>query len=797
MKKRFITNLTAVILATLIALSVCTVAFADTADEDAYYSGAFYYRPAAGEYSDTGDRVDCYTFSDAYFKASAKVYNPSLAAASMALAVTSVSSGRSGYAGISRNIKAFLEDVGFSDVEVNEDFRTKAKKDSIAVACAHKRITQDGRDYTLLVIAPRSAGYGAEWGNNFILGKSGDAKGFDESADRALAYARQYAAAHAVTGDLKVWAVGYSRAAAVVNLIGKKLIDDANAYLGDTVTLRPEDLYAYTFGTPSPADTNNHPRDARYAGIFNSFSDTEIAAAMAPAAMGFERYGTDLLLPSDDRYDRMLENLRIISEDVYAAYTTESNSKFFRPKKLLIDGGSASLIDDDSSYITPDAAGYLKDLCAYLTQVCGGRENYAAVYEQPLSDLLAYTMSLSGSGLNAFLEAFQNDENTLNLLAAMYAYFMRLKQQTKTAPTGAQAVQKARELAAIAASADLAPTDVDAADLIKLAATLFNYMLKSPTQLMTIASDYLGGILQKAMTASGATQEELKRINTPANQKALVHFASHMILGNIRQSDKVEAYNFDNEQIKNAATLIGNYQNLFFDHYNEIVISWLKVDDPHYADVEPMTPAQLAGYRRLALRSDAPVSGTVTDGKGTVAGIIRNGVLTDTTDKWLGFTPTDDGGFFRLPSDQSYTVTLTVPDRTTLSVDVSEYRLSDAECFSVIGDTITTDRGSIVTIALPALKNAASLPSADTAYSLSVKADGVEGILGDADTDGEVRILDATAVQRHIAELETLSEIGALLSDVDRDNNVTVIDATYIQRYLVHLPAADGIGDAY
>ena len=66
-------------------------------------------------------------------------------------------------------------------------------------------------------------------------------------------------------------------------------------------------------------------------------------------------------------------------------------------------------------------------------------------------------------------------------------------------------------------------------------------------------------------------------------------------------------------------------------------------------------------------------------------------------------------------------------------------------------------------------------------------------LLGDADGDGEVTIVDATCIQRHLAELTTASYLAAA-SDADGDGIVTVIDATCIQRYLVDLSAPENIG---
>ena len=57
-------------------------------------------------------------------------------------------------------------------------------------------------------------------------------------------------------------------------------------------------------------------------------------------------------------------------------------------------------------------------------------------------------------------------------------------------------------------------------------------------------------------------------------------------------------------------------------------------------------------------------------------------------------------------------------------------------------------------------------------------------LLGDSDGDGRVNIADVTAIQRHIAELETLSGASGLAADIIPDGNIDISDATMLQMYL-------------
>ena len=60
-------------------------------------------------------------------------------------------------------------------------------------------------------------------------------------------------------------------------------------------------------------------------------------------------------------------------------------------------------------------------------------------------------------------------------------------------------------------------------------------------------------------------------------------------------------------------------------------------------------------------------------------------------------------------------------------------------------------------------------------------------LMGDANGDGNVDISDVTTVQRHAAELETLTGDRFTAGDVDRNGVINVTDATLIQKYLAEI----------
>ena len=68
-------------------------------------------------------------------------------------------------------------------------------------------------------------------------------------------------------------------------------------------------------------------------------------------------------------------------------------------------------------------------------------------------------------------------------------------------------------------------------------------------------------------------------------------------------------------------------------------------------------------------------------------------------------------------------------------------------------------------------------------------------ILGDADGDGEVNIIDATVIQRTLAGIALPSSCDEEAADVDGDGDVTIIDVTCIQRYLAGINVTYAIGE--
>ncbi len=63
-------------------------------------------------------------------------------------------------------------------------------------------------------------------------------------------------------------------------------------------------------------------------------------------------------------------------------------------------------------------------------------------------------------------------------------------------------------------------------------------------------------------------------------------------------------------------------------------------------------------------------------------------------------------------------------------------------------------------------------------------------VCGDANGDSRININDVTAIQRHLAEIEPLTDVQLILADTNGDGVVNINDATHLQNYLAEF---DGI----
>ena len=356
----------------------------------------------------------CY-YTNEYFANGSYKYNPSLATMSLAFAMSAFNSGNEpSYANKSINAKNLLKDIGVlsEDIGVNDWFSVKPTTDSIGVIIGNMPITVNDEDYTLIALAVRGGGYEQEWASNFTLGISGQHDGFDTAKENVLSYLEEYIDQQDISGQVKFWITGYSRAAATANLVGGAL--DEDILLSSDITYDYDDIYTYCFETPSGALTDHiknvtkkfyvEEEDKSYPifhNIFNIINSSDPVPYVAPAALKFGRYGIDKYLPSaesDSDYTSKKNTMLSIykSLDSTGEYVVDD----FQMKKIAVQnwlpfGEKISFIQDDtkndfsqglflSNYITILSKEFLKS-----------RESYVANYQDEIREICSVVFGAS------------------------------------------------------------------------------------------------------------------------------------------------------------------------------------------------------------------------------------------------------------------------------------------------------------------------------------------------------------------------------------------------------------------
>lgn len=601
--KKLAGRICAAVLTVAIAAGACLPAAAaqnesgsGSSNSGKYISGTIHFWAHDNDH----DLTDSYVYSDSFFEKSSYETDLHLAVISMVLAASSISSKDVDYAEKSRNVQDFLSQIGFTDIEVNQYYREKMQMNTLGVAVAYKNLG----DTVLLAIVPRSAGYEAEWGGNFNVGAGGLHEGFRQGRNIALEFTKEYVANHAdafAGKTVKVWTAGYSRGAGVANLIGAALVEDPTGYIG--LTVQPEDIYDYTFGTPLTASSSLYPRGEQYNGIHNYFSDYDPVPMMPFAQWGFERYGQDVELDvhNAETKERMLALLAELNPAVYQSYTTAQDPDNFHALTLGVgEDGGISLVPDTERSITQRE--YLLGLFESVGSLVPTREVYAASYEQAVTEATALLIGEDDATVAAFVKG-AGSCSAIKPLAIMLFFYNWAEQyvESKGADTPLSDAWKTEVLPTPVA--DGATTGNTVADEV-LGSDTYREMYDEATSdtlseeygvgvatygsllniYRMIAGRYMDNVLRAGLTAIGYTGDALEQhpLIQDNNAEALSEVAAQMLFGTEDSLSFEGAVN----KVKNAATAIGN--NFMRVHNNEVILSWLRAMDTEPYEEDPV-----------------------------------------------------------------------------------------------------------------------------------------------------------------------------------------------------------------
>lgn len=300
-----------------------------------------------------------FRYSDGLFEDDPRVYGSHIAtmSASISHAATKGSDCNGDFTHAADEIVSVLTQIGFGSIWVSPSYTVVPTTDSVGCVIAEKAIENGKRTTRVISVTFRSAGYEAEWANNFLLGYEGEAQGVADCADRAIdEYLTAFLSdkpdltAAIDRGEVAFWVAGYSRGGGVANLFAKRLIDRYQAS-GDEV-------FAYCIEAQRAAvrEEENPARD--YSSIHNVVNPNDPIVYLSPAPMGFVRYGVDHYLYSDPadsespirdeqgravsdnkRYEGITEKrLSLVRKHLFALLGDEEAAEKYMPKSVAYKG---------------------------------------------------------------------------------------------------------------------------------------------------------------------------------------------------------------------------------------------------------------------------------------------------------------------------------------------------------------------------------------------------------------------------------------------------------------------------
>jgi len=479
---------------------------------------------------------ELFYYDDAYFEGKASDYNPSLATVSMWLA--SVGAGYSwlGWENQSRNLQEMLQKMNFTDIEVNEDFKEEPGPDTMGVAAAVRKIGED----TLLAIVLRSMGYRAEWASNFTIGESGDARGFSDSCDIAEEFIEEYVRNHPVEGTLKLWIVGYSRGAAIANLLAGRITTSGAI---DGVSVEKENIFGYTFNTPAALSVSVCPveKARQCTNIHNIITANDLVPKVAPSVWGFYRYGTDESLIPEIRtdentalFDAMVSHLpgylKTVDETGKTIALTETYQGKAFTKNLAVIAKLGNWVLKDGVYVwEPVDSAYAEELLIVDS-------------EKPMSESLDDLTAALANGIGS-RKKYTGIQDAVRLAAS--EYMENVGYQTAVLEKAKAILQE------------------------ELQEYKTSILIAAATGRIFYLEEMLYRIVQDVIAGSGLDAEAYIRL--PQQMITVIPFVAKAIVEDIRIDGGAD-----------VLSIIENLDILIYPHYSEQCIAWLMVFDPNY-----------------------------------------------------------------------------------------------------------------------------------------------------------------------------------------------------------------------
>lgn len=591
------------------------------------------------------DYEGTYYYDDTYFFNNSYTYNESLATMSLCVAMSAFGSNEKTYPFKSDNARNLLEQVGFSDFSTNYWYTVKPTTDSIGVVAANKEIEVNNKPYTLIALAVRGGGYEQEWASNFTMGVTGKHEGFNEAKNNVISFLKDYINQNGITGDIKLWVTGYSRAAATSNLVAGAI--DDGAYLGN-VSLSLSGLYAYTFETPMGAVAADAHTNPVYKNIFNIVNPSDPVPKVAPSTFGFRRYGVDKQLPTAETdakyYTKQAKMLNIYNpmESTIDPYVVDN----FAMKKITLDFGYSL---PGGAYVTPTIVDDTKN-----------KMSQSAFLDQFITKLSK--------------EEFKSRSNYVNTYQDGVREVFKVLNGTTDDIDGKQ---------------DVKWTDFK---------NRFQNKLKSNIGTLIVSTSYIGSKIV------GSTTELVEKYAVESLNEAGITSYNVDEIHQLALTIASTIIDFAVSHPNYTATMILNIKGIGAAHYPELCLAWLQSMDKNYT-----TNAGLAfsnGSYRI-IRINCPVDVEVYDASNNLVAAIKSDEPQSLTGSSIISVINEDGEkLIYLPASDDYNLKLIPTDSGKMTFAINEYSSDAGEVNRIINYyDITIKPGETFTSKIPAYSN--------------------------------------------------------------------------------------------
>ena len=278
---------------------------------------------------------------------------------------------------------------GFDDYMISEEYNQEETATTMKYFFGHKKID----NYDVINLTLSGYMYNKPWENNFDIGLTGNHAGFQAMAYKLLPSVISYLNKYKTATNLKVYMNGYSRSAAVGNLLSTILIDNK--------LVSEENLYTYLFETPCGIDTAN---TKEYKSIFNIINKADIITYVSPKEYGHIRVGQDVEIYKDN-YQQILNEFdpRIVVPQYAVNNGCNDDAEFI---KYLIDTLLAPVENVEEGKPSIDIstrANFVNNLQSDFGYVM------SIIWEIPNEAIEALKAKVSGMSLTEMLGLLQED----------------------------------------------------------------------------------------------------------------------------------------------------------------------------------------------------------------------------------------------------------------------------------------------------------------------------------------------------------------------------------------------------